>query len=293
MPLKGLLDIIFSSPDSPGPSPTPARPEERGLSYYVTADKYGCDYLDKSINYAEAVGGEPLVLKPNGATSRASKDPLTGERFLNQFLAYPSRFKNRQGDYLPENITGDSDCHWPNRLFRVEGNPDQESSEFAWFYTIRVVEEVPEGAFFGPHGSDVMRVFREAEAMTPEQRAEVLHAYRMLSSSEIPFSRAARKLRKGTWHETHDVSVLISFVIDPPYRQSSQRNLFNQLGRMEATKYETHFTFRELTWAIIQSFLSPDELSPEESEALRGPWEEKVKEFFGGERETALEENIF
>jgi hypothetical protein len=73
---------------------------------------------------------------------------------------------------LHASLTPEQACRyarWPWRLLEVTGTPVVQDHEKAGFRQLVVIQEVPVERSFGPNGSAVLAIVRQAESMTLEQ----------------------------------------------------------------------------------------------------------------------------
>ena len=108
----------------------------------------GMDFWTGTINYAPALGGDPITLPPvdnpyccTGAVLHAST-------------------------VATETLVGDA---WPCRLFLVEGEPVAEDGLTRGFFSLRVVEEIDPYLALGPNGAQVARMIEQSRTLKEDQ----------------------------------------------------------------------------------------------------------------------------
>jgi hypothetical protein len=100
---------------------------------------------------------------------------------------------------------------WPWRLLEVTGRPVIEDDEKAGFRQLRVLREVPVERSFGPNGSAVLAIVRQAESMTPEQGqrlAVALNSYPARYAARAAAWNAAQyaTARYAAWDAARDAA---------------------------------------------------------------------------------------
>lgn len=108
----------------------------------------GTDFRTGRIDYAAALGGDPIALPTVGYPQCCTGDVL------------------HASTVAAETLIGGG---WQCRLFLVEGEPVAEEGHKRGFFSLRVVEEIDSHHALGPNGAEVARVIEKARNLTEDQ----------------------------------------------------------------------------------------------------------------------------
>lgn len=116
----------------------------------------GTDFRTGRIDYAAALGGDPIALPTVGYPQCCTGDVLHASTVAAETL-----------------IGGE----WQCRLFLVEGEPVAEEGHKRGFFSLRVVEEIDHRLALGPNGVEVARVIEKAHSLTEDQAGAINAAW--------------------------------------------------------------------------------------------------------------------
>ena len=120
--------------------------------YYKATRPDGTDFRTGTIDYAAALGGDPITLPETPDPKCCTADVL------------------HASDVPTETLIGGS---WPCRLFVVEGEPVAQRGHKYGFFSLRVIEDVDARLALGPNADAVIAVIERAAKITSEEAEEL------------------------------------------------------------------------------------------------------------------------
>ena len=130
--------------------------------YYKAVRPNGTDGYSGTINYAAALGGDPITLPEVTNPQCCTGDVL------------------HASDVATETLAGGS---WPCRLFLVEGEPVAQKGHKYGFFSLAVVEEVDARLALGPNADAVISLIDRASKITGAEAENLAAAWHVADAA--------------------------------------------------------------------------------------------------------------
>lgn len=148
-------------------------------TYYKATRLDGTDFQTGTIDYAAALGGNPITLPTVDDPQCCTSTVLHASTVAAEALS--------GGD-------------WPCRLFLVEGEPVATEEHKRGFFSLRVVEEIDAHLALGPNGREVARMIEKARHLTEDQATAIHTAWSTARAVTRDPAWAAREAaRDAAW----------------------------------------------------------------------------------------------
>lgn len=148
-------------------------------TYFKAVRPDGTDFRTGTINYAAALGGDPITLPVVPDPRCCTSDVLHASTVPTETL-----------------IGG----FWPCRLFEVTGEPVAEKGDKRGFFSLTVVREIDAHQALGPQGEQVAALIARAGKLTASEAEKLAFAW---EAARVDARDAARD---AAWNATWDAA---------------------------------------------------------------------------------------
>lgn len=225
-------------------------------TYFKAVRPNGTDFHTGTIDYAAAMGGEPVTLRE-----------VPGPRCCTSDVLHASTVPT-------ETLIGGS---WPCRLFEVTGTPVAEKVYQRGFFSLTVVREVDARQALGPQGEQVAALIDRAGKLTVGEAEKLAAAWDAAVPAAVPGD--------GVWVvlDARVVAWDAALVAARYAARDSDRNAARVAAR-DAAVWEAA---RDAALALVVR----DLISKEHYDMLTGPWAQVIGPAHPDDETTRNQEN--
>lgn len=209
-------------------------------TYFKATRPDGTDFRTGTIDYAAALGGEPVTLP-------VVPDPQCCTSTVLHASTVPT-----------ESLVGGS---WPCRLFEVTGTPVTEEGHKRGFFSLAVVREVDAHQALGPQSEQVATLISRAGKLTVGEAEKLASARKAVR--ETAWASARVSAREAAWVATREAAGDAAWEAAWDAAWASARE-----ATWETTREAAWDAAREAAFALVVR----DLISKEQYSLLTGPW---------------------